>query len=235
MKIQDTTAFVTGANRGLGRALVDTLLARGARRVYAASRDGDARHGDGRVVAVRLDVTDLEQIRAAAAIAPDVRLLINNAGTLASMSLLAAEPAQLRHDLDVNFHGPIEMVRAFLPQLTAGPEAAVANVLSVVSLANMPPLGGYSASKAAAWSATQAMRADLRSKHVRVHAVFPGPIDTDMIRTFEMTKTSPEDVARAILDGIAAGLDDIAPDPMSAEALATFARDPRAIEHKFAS
>jgi NAD(P)-dependent dehydrogenase (short-subunit alcohol dehydrogenase family) len=234
MKLQDISAFVTGANRGLGAALVDALLARGARRVYAASRDGGP-HADARVVSLLLDVTDPAQIRAAAAAAPDVRLLINNAGTLASMSLFAADPDQLRRDLDVNYHGTLEVARAFLPHLTAGPEAAIANVLSVAALASMPPLGGYSASKAAAWSATQAMRAELRPRNVHVHAVFPGPIDTDMIRSFDMPKTSPAAVAGAILDGIAAGTEDIAPDPMSLEVLATFVRDPRAIERKFAS
>jgi NAD(P)-dependent dehydrogenase (short-subunit alcohol dehydrogenase family) len=234
MKIQDISAFVTGANRGLGRALVDALLERGALRVYAASRGGDVTHPDRRVTAVRLDVTDPAQIRAAAAAAPDVRLLVNNAGTLASMSLLAADPAAIHRDLDVNLHGPLEVARAFLPRLAEGPEAAIVNVLSIASLANMPGIGGYSVSKAAAWSATQAMRAELRSKHVRVHAVFPGPIDTDMIRSFEMAKTGAAEVARAIVEGVASGTEDIAPDPVSIEVLATFARDPRAIERKFA-
>src|SRR5262245_13592028 len=128
MKLQDTSAFITGANRGLGRALVDALLERGARKVYAASRDGAVTHPDRRVVAVRLDVTDPAQVRAAAAAAPEVRLLINNAGTLASMSLFGTDPAQFRRDLDVNFHGMLEVTRAFVPHLTAGPEAAIANV-----------------------------------------------------------------------------------------------------------
>ncbi len=233
MHIQDTTALVTGANRGLGHALVHALLAAGARKVYAASRDGQPGIVDPRVVPLALDVTDPAQVRAAAAAASDVRLLVNNAGSLASFSVLAAEPAQIRRDLEVNFHGVLELVRAFVPVLAAGPRAAVVNVLSIASFAAMPALGGYSASKAAAWSLTQALRAELRAQHIDVHAVFPGPIDTDMIRSFDMAKASAESVARAIVEGIVAGRDDIAPDPVSTAVLATFSGDPRAIERQF--
>jgi NAD(P)-dependent dehydrogenase (short-subunit alcohol dehydrogenase family) len=234
MKIENVTAFVTGANRGLGLALVDTLLARGAAKVYAASRDGKLPRDDKRVVAVRLDVTKPDQIRAAAAAAADTRLLINNAGVLASLSVLAADQDHLRRDLDVNYHGVLATVRAFLDSLAASKDAAIVNVLSVVSMASMPALGGYSASKAAAWSLTQSLRAELAPRGIRVHAVFPGPIDTDMIRAFDLPKTSAADVARAILDGVAAGQDDIAPDPMAADTLATFLRDPRELARRFA-
>ena len=237
MKIADTVALVTGANRGLGRALVAELLARGARRVYAAARDPRAIPEDRRVVPLRLDTTDAAQVAAAAAAAPDVRLLVNNAGALASTAVLSSSRESLQHDLDVNYHGTLNVVRALLPALSAQPssgDAAIVNVLSVVSMASMLGLGGYSASKAAAWSLTQALRAELRAKGVRVHAAFPGPIDTDMTRGMELVKTSPADVARAILDGVEAGHDDIAPDPMSADVLATFQRDPRELERRFA-
>ncbi len=233
MKIEDTVSLVTGANRGLGRALVHALLARGARKVYAATRDGRAVDPDPRVVPLRLDITDAAQARAAAAAAPDVRLLVNSAGVLASMSVLASEPAEIRRDVDVNYYGLLHMARAFAPQLAAGQPAAIVNVLTVAALASMPALGGYSASKAAAWSLTQALRGELRGRGVAVHAAFPGPIDTDMIRSFDLPKTSAADVANAILDGVAAGTEDIAPDPMSLDVLATFQRDPRAIERRF--
>lgn len=235
MNIENTTALVTGANRGLGRALVANLLARGARRVYAATRDGKPVAGDARIIPLALDITDPVQATAAAKAAPDVRLLINNAGVLASLNVLASEPAALQRDVDVNYYGLLNMARAFVPQLVAGGGAAIVNVLSVAAMASMPALGGYSASKAAAWSLTQALRGELRGKGVAVHAAFPGPIDTDMIRSFDLPKTSAADVARAILDGVVAGHDDIAPDPMSADVLATFLRDPRAIEQRFAS
>ena len=234
MKIEDTVAFVTGSNRGLGRALVEALLARGARRVYAATRTGTMLHGDPRVTAVRLDVTHPEQAREAAALAHDTRLLINNAGVLASFNVLAADPRHLAEDLQVNAFGMLDVVRAFAPTLVVNGPSAIVNVLSVVAMASMPALGGYSASKAAAWSMTQAMRGELGPKGVTVHAAFPGPIDTDMIRSFDMPKTSAADVARGILDGVEAGTEDIAPDAMSASVLATFQRDPRAVERQFA-
>ncbi|HEX2875199.1 MAG TPA: SDR family NAD(P)-dependent oxidoreductase, partial [Polyangiaceae bacterium] len=145
--------FVTGSNRGLGRALVDALLGCGVPRLYAASRSG-APHPDARVIPIRLDVTNHEQIAAAAAVARDATLLINNAGSLASYSVLSADRAQLAQDLDINFHGPLALVRALLPVLKLTAEAAIVNVLSVVSLASMPAIGGYAASKAAAWSLT---------------------------------------------------------------------------------
>jgi NAD(P)-dependent dehydrogenase (short-subunit alcohol dehydrogenase family) len=231
--LANSIPFVTGSNRGLGRALVDGLLACGVTRLYAASRAGTP-HPDARVIPIRLDVTNPAQIAAAATAARDATLLINNAGSLASYSVLTADRTQLAQDLDINFHGPLALVRAFLPALELAKDATIVNVLSVVSLASMPGIGGYSASKAAAWSLTQSLRGELRAKGVRVHAVFPGPIDTDMIRAMDMPKTGATDVARAILDGLAAGVDDIAPDPMSAEVFGTFVRDPRAVEKKFA-
>jgi short-subunit dehydrogenase len=135
--------------------------------------------------------------------------------------------------LQVNAFGMLDVVRAFTPALIVNGPSAIVNVLSVVAMASMPALGGYSASKAAAWSMTQAMRGELGAKGVTVHAVFPGPIDTDMIRSFEMPKTSAADVAQGILDGVEAGTEDIAPDAMSANVLATFQRDPRALERQF--
>jgi NAD(P)-dependent dehydrogenase (short-subunit alcohol dehydrogenase family) len=235
MNIEHTVTLVTGANRGLGRALVAALLARGAGKVYAATREGKPVDPDDRVIPIRLDITDPAQAQAVARAAPDVRLLINNAGVLASLNVLVSEPAALHRDVDVNYYGLLHVTRAFAPQLIASKDAAIVNVLSVAAMASMPALGGYSASKAAAWSLTQALRGELRGQGVAVHAVFPGPIDTDMIRGFDLPKTSAAAVANAILDGVAAGTEDIAPDPMSADVLATFQRDPRAIERRFAS
>lgn len=234
MQIAGSVALVTGSNRGLGRALVDELLARGARKVYAASRAGTP-HEDARVVALTVDITDPAQVSAAAAAATDVELLVNNAGVATSFSILQGDPAQLRRDLEVNVHGTLAVVRAFLPVLTAAKQAAIVNILSVSSMASIPAAGGYSASKAALWSLTQAMRAELRPKNIRVYGAFPGTIDTDMARAFEVQKTSAAEVARATFDGVAAGDENIAPDPMSAGIVETYVRDPRSLEAMFAS
>jgi NAD(P)-dependent dehydrogenase (short-subunit alcohol dehydrogenase family) len=231
MQIEGIVAFVTGSNRGLGRAFVAELLARGARRVYAASRGGEA-HIDARVVPIQLDVTDPEQIRAAAAAATDVQLLVNNAGRNTSHSLLSSEPERLRHDMDVNVHGTLEITRAFVPVLEATKPSAIVNILSVASLANLPMVGGYSVTKAALWSLTQALRAELRGRGIRVHGAFPGVIDTDMSRGYDVPKASPESVVRAVLDGVTAGEDNIAPDPMSSEMMELFVRDPREVERR---
>jgi NAD(P)-dependent dehydrogenase (short-subunit alcohol dehydrogenase family) len=235
MDIKDSVVLVTGANRGLGRALVGELLARGARKVYAAARVAESvTEHDPRVVPIALDVTKPSEVEAAAKKAGDVTLLVNNAGVLASFSLLSATPEDLARDFATNAFGMLALTRAFVPTL-AKTRGAVANVLTVVSFASMPGLGGYSASKAAAFSITQALRAELSTKGIAVHAVFPGPIDTDMIRSFEMTKTSAADVARAMLDGIARGDEDIAPDATSRSFFETWKKDPKALERQLAA
>jgi short-subunit dehydrogenase len=127
------------------------------------------------------------------------------------------------------------MSRAFAPLIEGNGGGAVVNVLTVVALASMPGLGVYNASKAAAWSMTQSLRADLAKRKVQVYAVFPGPVDTDMARGIEMAKTSPADVARAVLDGVQAGTEDIFPDPMSQQVYAAWKADHKAVERQFAS
>jgi len=235
--IQNTVALVTGANRGLGRALVLRLLERGAAKVYATARDpkslAELTKRDARVVSLALDVTNETSVDTAAEAAKDVRLLINNAGVLASFDLLQAETDALRRDLEVNFFGALRTTRAFLPALEDG--GAIVNVLTVASLASMPMIGGYGASKAATFSMTQSLRGQLAPRGISVHGVFPGPIDTDMIRSFEMPKTSPEDVAKAIVEGVAKGAEDIYPDPMSQDAGALWERAPKELEHRFGS
>ncbi len=238
MKLHDSTVLVTGANRGLGQALVAALLEQGARRIYAAARDPKkvvppAGAGD-RVVALALDVTDPRQIEAAAAHAEGVTLILNNAGSLASFGVLSSTPDALDQDYRTNVTGPLLVARAFAPLLEARGGGAIANVLSVVSFASMPSIGGYSASKAAAYSITQSLRAELAPKKIAVHAIFPGPVDTDMVRRFDLAKTKPELVAQAILRGIAEGRDDIFPDPMSEQVHASWARDPAAVARQFA-
>ena len=212
MQIADKAVLVTGANRGLGRALVEEALSRGARRVYAGTRQ-PLSHGDPRVTPLTLDVTNAAQIQAAREHVASLDILVNNAG-LALFDELS-DRATLERHLAVNFFGPYGVTQAFLP-LLAGSRGALVNVLSVAALAPLPMVAGYSISKAAAFSLTQSLRALLAGQGVSVHAVLAGPIDTDMTRGFEIPKSTPESVARGILDGVERGEEDIFPDPMSA-------------------
>lgn len=235
MKIENAVALVTGANRGIGAALVEALLAAGAAKVYAAARDPRSIAAtDPRVVPLALDVTDAGSVRRAAIEAGDVTLLINNAGVLEGGSALDADIASLERQFAVNVTGPLTVTRAFAPALKAG-RGAVATVLSVVGLAPMPGLAFYSVSKAAAASLTAALRGTLAADGVSVHGVFPGPVDTDMAAGITLPKTSPAEVARAILAGIEAGDEDIFPDPMAQTVGSSWHAAPKAIERQFAA
>lgn len=210
--IADRTVLVTGANRGIGRALVEEALRRDARRLYAATRQPFT-HPDARVRPVPLDVTDQTTIEAVAAQVEHLDVLVNNAGLAIFDSLGSREV--LEQHLTVNFFGPYAVTHAFLPHLTRS-RGAVVNVLSLAALASVPGMAGYSASKAAALALTQTLRLQLAAQGVRVHAVLAGPVDTDMVRSLDIPKAAPSAVAAAILDGVAAGDDDIFPDPLSA-------------------
>lgn len=233
MKIKDSVVLVTGSNRGLGRALVEDLLARGAKRVYAASRAGKKDFSDPRVTPLALDLTDPASIEAAAAKAPDLQLLVNNAGVFSAGPVLAATHAQLRSDMEVNYFGLLEIVRAFRPAL-ARTHGSIVNVLSVLSLANWSTFGGYAATKAAAWSLTQALRVELRGDGVQVHACFPGLMDTDMVKGYDGDKATPEQIAKGTFDGVESDTLDIAPNEYSAGALATYLKNPNDLIRAFA-
>ena len=210
--LTDRAVLITGANRGLGAALVAEALRRGARRVYAGTRR-DLPGADDRVVPLRLDVTDPAQVDEAARAVDGLDLLINNAGVGHFEDL--TDPAVLTEHLRVNLYGSQAVTGAFLPHLIVS-GGAVVNVLSIAALASLPVMPSYSISKAAAFSLTQAQRALFAGRGVRVHAVLAGPIDTDMVLDMEIPKSRPADVARAIYDGVVAGRDDIFPDPMAA-------------------
>lgn len=203
--------LVTGANRGLGQALVEEALRRGARQVYACSRQPMC-HSDGRVTPLLLDVTDRAQVRAAAERIESLDILINNAG-LGQFDDLS-DRTQLERHLAVNLYGPYDVIQAFLPRLIRS-QGALVNVLSVSAMAALPVIPAYSVSKAAAFSLTQSLRALLAGQGVGVHAVLAGPIDTDMSRSFDVPKTAPETVAQAIFNGVEQGEEDIFPDTMS--------------------
>jgi NAD(P)-dependent dehydrogenase (short-subunit alcohol dehydrogenase family) len=212
MTIEGKAVLVTGANRGLGRALVEEAVRRGARRVYAGARE-PLEHPDARVTPVTLDVTDAAQIRQAVQSVESLDVLVNNAGVALPDDL--SDRAALERHLAVNLFGTWDLTQALLPSLTAG-RGAVVNLSSLSALAAVPVLPAYSISKAAGFSLSQSLRALLAPHGVSVHAVLPGPIDTDMVRDLDIPKTAPESVARAIFDGVERGEEEIFPDPLSA-------------------
>jgi NAD(P)-dependent dehydrogenase (short-subunit alcohol dehydrogenase family) len=211
MMIEDRAVLVTGANRGIGQALVEDALRRGAKRVYAGTRQPLA-HSDARVTPLTLDVTDAAQIQAAVESIEALDILINNAGLALYDDL--SDRAVLEQHLAVNLFGTYGVTQAFLPLLTRS-QGAIVNVLSVSAFAPLPIIPAYSMSKAAGFSLTQSLRALLAGRGVSVHAVLAGPVDTDMSRALEIPKASPESVARAIFDGVEKGDEEIFPDPMT--------------------
>ena len=232
MTIADRAILVTGANRGIGQALVEEALRRGARRVYAGTRQPLA-HPDGRLTPLTLDVTDAAQIRAAVETVGSLDILINNAGVAMYDDL--SDRAALDQHLAVNLFGTYGVTQAFLPLLTRS-RGAIVNVLSNSALAALPLIPAYSISKAAAFSLSQSLRALLRGQGVSVHAVLAGPVDTDMSRGLDAPKAPPEFVARGIFDGVENGEEEIFPDPMS-ESLAESWRNSAAktLERQYAA
>jgi len=212
MTIADKTVLVTGANRGIGQALVAEVLRRGAKRVYAGTRQ-PLDHPDERVTPLALDVTDRAQIQAAADQIESLDLLINNAGIALYDDL--TDRAALERSLAVNFFGMYDVTQAVLPLLTRS-KGAIVNNVSLMALAPFPITPAYAISKAAAFNLSQSLRALLAGRGVRVHAALTGPTDTDMTRGVEIPKATPASVARAILDAVDNGEEEIFPDPMSA-------------------
>jgi len=211
MNIAQKTVLITGANRGIGRALVDEALRRGARTVYAGTRSA-LQHSDKRVTPLTLDVTSASQIQRAADEVETLDVLINNAGVAVYDDLSNSDV--IEQHLAVNLLGLFKVTRAFLPLLRRS-KGAIVNNLSLAAPAPLPIIPAYSISKAAALNMTQSLRALLAGQGVTVHAVFLGPIDTDMTRGFEIPKASPESAALGIFDGLEKGEDDIFPDPAS--------------------
>ena len=236
-------ALVTGANRGIGEALVAALLAAGAAKVYAAARKTEdlapllARHGSV-VVPLQLDVTRPADIAAAAVAAADVQLLVNNAGFAGRPGTSFSDPQWIesgRKELEVNFLGTWSVTQAFAPILAKNGGGAIANLASVASLVNFAMLASYSASKAAVHSLTQATRLMLKGQGTQVFGVYPGPIDTRMAEGIPMDKTSPAAAAQAIVAGIQAGTEEIFPDPLSQAMGAGYLASPKELERQVAA
>lgn len=215
MKIRNSIALVTGANRGLGLAFAKALLERGASKVYAAARDPESVQLPG-VIPVRLDVTSVEQVEARARELGDVTLLINNAGISRRAGLLESDARDaLRDQFETNVLGPLVTSQAFAPILAKNGGGAIVNVLSVLSWVSLPNGATYSASKAAAWAITNGLRNELREQKTQVVGVHVGYIDTDMTAAIDAPKSKPEDVVYRTLDALEAGQEEVLADELS--------------------
>ncbi len=241
MEIEGKTALVTGANGGIGRALIEALLDKGAARIYAGARTTSAvaelAHIDeNRVFPVRLDVTHPASVAAAAERCRDVDLLINNAGVNRGTWLTGpAGQESAREEMEVNFFGTLTMCRAFAPVLASRGGGAIVNICSILGLVNLPLNGTYCASKAAVHSMLQGLRAELAPRNIVVVGVYPGPVDTRMTADLETPKATPGQVAAAILAGLEKGDEDIFPDPLSREVNGNLAKNPKHVERAFAA
>ena len=215
MKIENAVVLVTGANRGIGLAFARELLARGARKVYAGARDPAAvRQTD--VQPLRLDVTTSDDVAAAAELASDVTLVINNAGIAQPGGFLAPDSEDVaRRIFETNFFAMLRVSKAFAPVLKANGGGALLNVLSVASWVNGGELAAYSASKSAAWSLTNALRTELAAQKTQVLALHMAYVDTDLTRGFDVPKSSAEEIVKRALDGLESGLDEVLADELT--------------------
>ncbi|GLY27387.1 SDR family oxidoreductase [Kineosporia sp. NBRC 101731] len=227
MKIAGSVALVTGANRGLGRALAAHLVERGASKVYATARTASSVDLPG-VEVLQLDITDPESVAAAAKVAHDVTLLVNNAGVLTGARLLDERLDLVRQELDVHFWGNLNMVRAFAPALAANGGGAIVNMLSALSWFSYPGSSGYAVGKSAAWAMTNSLRIELFEQGTQVTGVHLGAADTDMMAGYEGPMVSPAQVAAAALDGVEAGLGEVLVDDWTRYVKASLAHDPNA-------
>jgi len=228
MNITGSTALVTGAGRGIGRHFVQQLQERGARKVYATARDAASIDLPG-VEVLQLDITDPASVAAAATIATDVTLLINNAGVSTGQDLVTGDLDKVRLEMDTNYYGTLSMVRAFAPALAAGGGGAILNVLSRLSWLSYVGANAYSASKAAAWSLTNGVRLELAEQGTLVTGLLLSSTDTDMMAGWDIPKNDPADVVRLALDGIEAGALEVLADADTVEAKAALSLDPGAV------
>jgi len=215
MRVMDSVAFVTGANRGLGLAFAKALLAGGARKVYAAARDPASVTLPG-AIPIRLDVANADEIAAAASEARDVDLLINNAGIARGTAFLGAHAvAAARAEMETNYFGPLLVSRAFAPVLAANGGGAILNVLSVLSWLSFPSSATYGASKAAAWSLTNGLRNELAAQGTQVAGLHVGYMDTDMAADIAAPKSRPQDIVQLALEALETGAEEILADDIS--------------------
>jgi NAD(P)-dependent dehydrogenase (short-subunit alcohol dehydrogenase family) len=235
MTVSNKVVLVTGANRGIGAAIVREMLTSGARKIYAAARDPKTlpSFADGRVVPLQLDIRSDASVIAAATAATDVDVLVNNAGSLAFGNLLESGWTTFDDDMQTNYFGTLRVLRAFAPQFIARRSGTIANVVSVVGLSAIPLMAGYSASKAALHSLTQSLRGSMEKHQVTVLGIYPGPVATELAKVVPYPdKATPEHAATNIVKGIADGQAYIFPDPMAQQAEQLWSTDNRKLEDR---
>ena len=240
MTIQNSVVLVTGANRGIGKAYVEALVQAGAKKIYATARKLESLTetvaiDPERIVPLALDVTKAEEIEAIAQQATDVQILLNNAGVLGSGGLFKANSVETAQwEFNTNYFGTLMMIRSFAPILARNGGGTIINMLSIASVVNVPIFSSYSASKAALYSLTQGIRAELAAQGTKVIGVFPGPVDTPMADGIELDKAAPIEVAKYVLEGIEQGHEEIYPDPVAQSVLQGLHDPLKAIEQQFA-
>lgn len=222
MKIEGSIALVTGGNRGIGRHFVQQLLDRGAAKVYAAARNPRTIDVPG-AIPLALDITDPDAVAAAAAAAPDLTLLVNNAGTSTGNDLAGGELASIRQEFDTNSYGPLAMIRAFAPVLARNGGGGILNVNSRLSWLSHPGANAYAASKAAAWSMTNGVRLELAGQGTQVTGLYLSSTDTDMMAGWDIPKNDPSAVVTVALDGVETGAPEVLADQETRETKASLA------------
>ena len=233
--IKGSVVFITGATGAIAQALISALTARGAAKIYAGARDISALAASPHLVPVKMDVTSDEDVAKAAAAATDVTLLINNAGVNHNTSFLTAPGLAMAYEeIEANYLATLSVTRAFAPALTAN-HGAVLNMLTILARVNLPFMGSYCASKAAALSLTQGLRGELAPQGVRVAAALPGAVDTRMTEMLTIPKMMTADAAAEILDGFEAGEEEIYVGDMARGIAQGLAHDPKAVERQLAS
>ncbi|AUN97309.1 short-chain dehydrogenase [Bacteriovorax stolpii] len=232
MEFRDKIVLITGANRGIGKALVEACLKKEVKKIYACARDKNALSvfQDERIIPLTLDISNQDQRLAAANMALDVQILINNAGVLHPGSLFGESTHDFREDMEINYFATIEMMRAFLPVLMKNKEARMINIASIAKFTNFPFIAGYSASKAALYSISQAARIELAQHNIPVHIVNPGAIDTDMNKGSTMQMTAPHEMAMNLLIDVEAEIEDIIPDKIGKSMYEIWERSPKELE-----
>ncbi|NVK33542.1 MAG: SDR family NAD(P)-dependent oxidoreductase [Cytophagia bacterium] len=233
--LKNKIILITGANRGIGKSLIKASLEKGAKKVYATCRDLSkmSKFEDGRVITLKLDITQEAEIKKVASQTTDTQILINNAGVLSAGSILNGAITSIEKDMNVNYYGTIKMMQSFAPILESNTPARMVNITSIVAYSPLPSIAGYSASKAALLSATYSARIELAKKGVTVHAVNPGAIDTDMNKGSDWDMPSSDSVAKVILDKIEQEELDIIPEDIGIEMFSAWKDDPKKLADMF--